>query len=398
MRFEQPLALLLLALPVLALLRSLVRGAPRARLLATVELMPRAGDPAAVAPRRRVPPSRALLALALVMGTLALAEPRLGPAAILPPWRVVVDRSPSMQLTAEDGTPRHALALRLLQDELGSGPYRFVAGDEPGLEVQGSAPPPEWFEGPPRADPDWMRFDQPGTWWLTDGAPAEGPLRAGLAASGGPAAPGLVSAGPLGALAFDGEQLASRPGEARPGTYRIDPGIPAVLAAAVEAWAEVRGHEPADEEGVPGLWVRAVPRLGEAVGSTGTDPHALEGRGWRLLSGVRAAAAPGVPVAHGAGLAVQPGVLWSGLTAPVTLQGDAAAFAVAVASACDRGLWPGPDVVALDERVAAGASVVRPGAPRPGAVTPLPELEVPLLLAAALLAAGALLAARGGRP
>ena len=269
--------------------------------------MPRAGEPAAAAPRRRVPLSRALLALALVVGTAALAEPRLGPVSEPVPWMVVVDRSPSMGLPAEGDLARHALGLRLLADELGRGPHRFVAGDEPGLEFLGSAPPREWFEGPPRDEPDWGRFDQPGTWWLTDGAPAEGPLRAGLAASGGPAVRGLVSAGPLGALAFDGEQLVLRPGEARPGTYRIEPGIPGVLAAAVEAWAEVRGHEPAGAGGAAGLWVRAVPRSEQAVGSTPAEAHALEGRGWRLVGSGAPEAAAGEPIGYGEGLAMTPG-------------------------------------------------------------------------------------------
>ena len=49
MTFEAPLLLGLLLLPVVALLRSLVRGAPRPGLLATLELLPRAEDAASAA-------------------------------------------------------------------------------------------------------------------------------------------------------------------------------------------------------------------------------------------------------------------------------------------------------------------------------------------------------------
>lgn len=412
MRFEQPLALTLLALPIVALLRSLVRGAPRPRLLATVELMPREGDPAAAAPRRRVPLSRALLALALALVTVVLAEPRLAPSSAPPAWTVVVDRSASMGLVAEGAAPRHALAVQMLQGELGSGPHLFVAGDDPTLEVLGDAPPSEWFTGPPRPEPDWNRFDRAGTWWLTDRAPADEPLRAGLVAAGGPAVPGLVSAGPAGALALEAGQLVERPEAARRGTFRLEAGLQAPLVAAVEAWAAARGHEPAEDgavgSGAVGLWVRAVPPGGEAAPTGGppgpldapaSEPaRVLEGRGWWLMARGEVRPAPGEPVAYGAGLAAQPGVLWSGLPSRVTLEGDAAAFALAVAAACDRSLWPGPDVVPLDERGEAGERLVRRGAPRTGAERPAPELEVPLLVAAAVLGAGALLAARGGRP
>ena len=77
MTFEAPLLLGLLLLPVVALLRSLVRGAPRPALLSTLELLPRAEEVASAAPRRHVPLARLLLALAMVFAVLALARPRL---------------------------------------------------------------------------------------------------------------------------------------------------------------------------------------------------------------------------------------------------------------------------------------------------------------------------------
>lgn len=391
MTFEAPLLLGLLLLPVVALLRSLVRGAPRPGLLATLELLPRAEDAASAAPRRHVPLARLLLALAMVFAVLALARPRLGSVEASPPWRVIVDRSPSMGLELAEDRPRWRGALEALLDEVGEAPLLLVAGDEPGLESEGREPPSDWFEGPPHPEPDWPSLDRSGTWWLTDRAP-ESPVRAGVAASGGEAVPGLVSAGPAGAVWFDGSELQARPEAARRGHVALGPDLPEVVRLAVESWAAARGH---GLEGAGDPWLRVV----RAAGTEQLDPGTarVSGLGWSLEA-ERATRVQGEPVAKGAGLGWRPGELLVGLEGEVKLAGDGAAFALAVAGACDRALWPGGDVVPLAERAAAGPAVLQAGEPRRVGSTEGHELGAACAAAAAALALAALAAARGGRP
>ena len=391
MTFETPLLLGLLLLPLASLLRSLVRGAPRSALLSTLELLPRAEDAASAAPRRHVPLARLLLVLAMVFAVLALARPRLGAPEAPPPWRVVVDRSPSMGLELAEARPRWRVALDALLGEVGEAPLLFVAGDEPGLEVEGREPPASWFNGAPRREPDWPSLDRSGTWWLTDRLP-EGAVRAGVAASGGEPVPGLVSAGPAGAVWFDGSGLAARPESARRGHVALGAGLPDVLRLAVESWAAARGHG-LEGPGAPWLTVTAPP----ATDDPEAAPGGVSGLGWSLEA-ERAVRVPGEPVAEGTGLGWRPGELLVGLLGEVRLSGDGAAFALAVAGACDRALWPGGDVVPLEERAGAGEAVLEPGQPRRVEPAEGQGLGAACVAAAAALALAALLAARGGRP
>jgi hypothetical protein len=349
--------------------------------------------------RGRVPPALWLVALALALGVLALAGPRAARAAAAPRWRVVVDRSPSMTLPAE-GATRLERALLVAAPWIDARrrdgePLDWYAGD-----LAPDAPP---APAPPRAplvpvaEPDWARWDAPGTLWISDRDPGVARAHAGLAAGGGAAVPGPVGARGTTRIDWDGTQLVEVERALEPPRVCVDARagpLPELLAELLDAWAATRGvrvdaPDPAQlarelaAAAFPrgaALWVRTSDRARERAVEAARDGWSARGRAG---SAARSADAHGALETWLAGRALDdaapeelalvsaaPGrieIAWSALDAPA---GDPAAFAVSWAELFDRALLPAPGVVSLAEREAAGAP--RFAAPSPPRALPQP--------------------------
>lgn len=334
--------------------------------------------------------------LALVAGALALAAPiRRGerPQTL---WHVLVDGSPSMHLAwsgAEaadsDGRSRLARALELAQPWLAA---RRAAGDElvwvrwrAGAfeERRADACPSEWLRPTEvaLAPPPFERCDAPGWVWITD--VAREPRAAGLFASGGPAVPGVVAESARELFEWRGEGLVARPRP--PARVALAADVPMVLGELVAAWAGARGLTVGQEPAA----------LAVVTVAGGEDRRAVGGRGgWRLQG--NAAALELEPderawllAQDGSGVlvATRPGrvrVAWRSLNEP---EGDLALCAVDWSELLDSVRLSAPEVVALDERRAAGESLVREPDDAPGAVAPIERrYSAELALAAALFA------------
>ena len=437
LEWTRPAGLWALALPLVLWLASLRRERPRPTPVGTFELW--RALPAGVEggrTRRRLPPGRALLILALVSGALALGGPRRTGPGVERTVRVVVDPSPSLFLTHTDGSgapsgegTRLERALALLAGALGEARATTLEWQRPApltVESARSSPFPDAWHLPPRLPrraPRWERFDAPGTVWLTDRVPDAVPREAGVVASGGGPVPGPVATVGTRWLDWDGEHLVERPG-APERRLVLEGALPEPVAAVARLWAAERGLAT---DGAGEVALRVVgPMVGPIVGAVDGEvvPAILARDGWS--AGARVGRAPsrveGAPLETWLAARVEgeprpvvtagPGRVQVALEHLAEPRGEPAAFAVSWGRLLDRSLRPVDGVVSLAERGAAGDSLVRlPGdlprdlgagldadldarePPRP------PSWPLVTLLAAAAAALGFLaLVAGAGRP
>ncbi|HPF15476.1 MAG TPA: hypothetical protein PLJ12_14530, partial [Planctomycetota bacterium] len=315
---------------------------------------------------RRGLPHRFSEWLALLLALLALAGPEWSGSTPPRRVRVVVDRSPSMYLPGEGGPTRLALGLASLRELEDLGAVDWVDGST-GITEQGGWPS-AWDTAPGEAlqEPRWERWDQPGTWWLTDHAPLASPLRAGWLATGGAEVPGPV------ALVEDQELvwLGGERWETRAAPHqelRGGAGWPEAWRRLAGLWAEARGLrfgglDPLPQD-VPGLELVAAPEgpgvplvwEGPGFGVRGAyAPEALRGlaglRPWLLAQGADA------PL----WLAWEPGRCHTSLTRLDAVTGDADALAVAWIRVFDQTRRMPAEIVPQSERISAQAGLQRP--------------------------------------
>ena len=354
--WERPWALWLLVFLGVVLWRSLQRGAPIGRLLGTLEFWPRekvAGEER----RRGIPPARWALVCAMGAAVLGMAGPAWQGETTDAPWRVIVDRSPSMGLVRGSEGSRLGVALELLDSALDRSAARiFVAGDASTIEHRGERPPRDWVSSVPRPEPDWARFDQPRTIWLTDRMSGHAPVHACVVASGGDTVPGVVALDGQHELFFDGIASRLRPSGQGPQGVEVRGPAASQIAALARIWVESRGHRLTDEQ--PALLITCA--MGPVAGAP--EVQQIEQDGWSLR-GHLIHPAEGRPWAWAqpSGL---PAVAWSPGFVDVQLlelgqpAGDLGGLARSFGDLLDRALVPTGDVVALGERGAVGAGGV----------------------------------------
>ncbi len=347
LEWTRPAALVTLLLPALVLLLSLRKERPHPISIGTFSLWKEL--PAAIGGeghRRRIPPERMLVVLALVCGGVALAGPRRTSPPLTRTWLVVVDGSPSMYLDHPSGGTRLDAALSALDDlaERGGATLRWSRPSASGDEEDTGDFPSAWLRAPwpPRSEPAWSRYDSAGTVWLTDRAPPNLPALAGVVASGGPAVEGPIGSVGNVWLDWDGEGLVERSG-APSRTVELDPELPTSVLAVARAWAAERGFDGGGEE------------VALTVGVGGES------------------------VTHG------PGRVSLGRGGLDGLSEDPAAFAVYWSELFDKAVLPPVGTVSLAERGGAGESLVREpiGRGGPGVVEPRSWPVVAILSAVA---------------
>ena len=391
LEWTRPLALIALALPiaVLVLARLVRRPAPIAT--GTVEVwsrIARSSVPPVRERRMRVPLAVWMLALALVFGALALAGPERARPTAERVWRIVVDRSPSMYLK-NGASLRVEQVLASARVWLASAArerdaFAWITSDGARtFEVRASDPPTEWLAPPPidADEPEWSRFDAPGTLWITDRMPATPPHSAGVIASGGVAAPGPAAASGTTRWDWNGAELveAREPPPLR--RVQIDAALPSPLRRAVEAWALARGLALDAARGAElALAVRTSPveateaptevaagRDGwSARGSIGRAAASRDASGdletWLSSSAARAPSAASVSANESELPLVTwgPGRIESAWLAMDEPRGDPSAFIVSWARLFDRAVQAPAGFVDVHERSAAGAASIQP--------------------------------------
>jgi hypothetical protein len=378
LEWTRPLGLLALALPIALLLASRLLARPVAVATGTLDLWRRVAAARARAPsrsRRRVPPALWLLAAGLGLGALALAGPRT-PGRAARELRVLVDRSPSMELPLGSGTRREravALARAWIDSNLPAGSRV------------------EWID---RAGPFEPGDDRPDTLWVTDAAPQPPPERAGFVASGGGAVPGPIAVQGSTRYDWDGERIVEAPGAAPQRTVAAT-GLPLPIADVLAAWVEARGAALTHGDD-PGASL--VVRTSQAV-----DRRDLEiGRdGWSARAVAAGSAATRTMWLedgdHRAIVAFAPGAIESAIVSMEEPLGDPAAFAVSWAKLFDEAVLAPAGVVELAERRAAGGEALRAPAPAPAELAGAARNSWELLAAAAAAGCTILAFAWAGR-
>ena len=384
-----PAALVALILPLAILLLSFTRRRPRRVPLGTARFFGEAGEVEASRRRWRLPGARFWAVVALVFGILAAARPRPSAeeeAVLL--LTVYVDRSPSMFLPVDPAEPEgerrvdRALAataawLRTLDEDAQRAVIRWRALEPGGLDLTLDADegvPAALTRSPARAvpAPRWGQWAAPGAVFVTDSARIAGALEGsavGLFASGGAMVPGAVAAGAGGLLVWDGSDgpLLSQDAAAPLLLVHVGDGVAPPIGSLVRLWAEERGFQRTDVPQGAGLTVRRAAGGAGPMGPPSGEVSA--GRdGWSALLG----GAAQLPLGAGEGWLpwlVGPGgeCLVRGRTGEVELGFSAVrpspstmeAFAVSWARLLDEHLASPPAVISMEERAAAGASVVR---------------------------------------
>ncbi len=384
----RPAALSALGLPLAVLLAARLFDRPAEVATGTLDIWERVGaarPPNSGRARRRVPPAVWILALALSLGAVALAGPRMRAPETTRSFRFLVDVSPSMNLPLAKATRRErALAMAL----------GWLAREQPDARV-------EWME---RSRPFGPEDDEPDALWLTDRAPTPPPRRAGFFASGGPAVPGPITVDGSTRFDWDGARIVEVAGGAPQRRIEVRGELPPPIARFLDAWAGARGAvvaavgddhaalvlhgAPPSSSGTPAPleagrdgWTAKGAAIGSAPSSDAAGPLAT----WLADASGRAL------VTTGAGRVHCP---WTSMDEP---RGDPAAFAVSWAELFDRAVLPPPDVVELGERLAAGPeSSASPSAPpsSESSAVDAPPLDAWLAAAALLCTLGALALAR----
>lgn len=387
--WSRPAGLAALALPVLLLLFARLRTRPPQVATGTFSLWRRLSSDrreSSRSHRPRVPLSTWVLALALTLGALALAGPRLEAPAGARIWTVLVDRAPSTGLAwlAQDGFPPSEGPTRLERaadaacDWLGENAAAadLVRWTSPGRQERVTEPTqrpdPAWFQVSAGARrPEVSARDLPGSLLVTDRRPEPEPLVAGWFASGGAAVHGVVAADTEGLWVWDGQGLERVESEDPAGRVVLDESTAALaepVHAVVTAWAAGRGVAVAQGERSGRLVVRAdgaASSLQADVGRdgwwararyrAGSDPPDAEHDWERWLEGPRGS----VLIWHA------PGRVHLRLDSLELREGDPAVFALSWARLLDGAMLGHEAVVSLEERSAAGAPSQRvPRAPR----------------------------------
>lgn len=337
--FDSPLALATLVVPFVVALALLAARRPPLASTGTLEVWREVSAEAAVQPRRRGAPPLSAWALiaSLCAASLALAGPRL-PSARNAPWRVVVDRSPSMYERDGGGT-RLDRALATLREQVPTS-LEYVASSTDFATAAFSEFPEEWRRAPAGdwREPDWSALDDVGVLWLTDTA-SRAPERASLIAVGRDSASSV------------------RPQLRR---FVLDPVLdPTPLGRAVLAWAEARGYERATDAGPVALSV--------LLATTGAErPMRCEGGGWTLSGSARRLEVPLdapsealLSAEDGALVLARPGRWDVGLLPGCRLEGDDLAFALEVAGKLDRA------AVGYEDSTPLSAPTIALGSPAP---------------------------------
>lgn len=409
----RPLWLALLGLPVLLLLLSARRGRARELALGTARFF--ASDDAEGERRRRRRPLASTLAALLALAALALAlagpGPRQGPASAVR-LEVHVDRSPSIYLPvdgqAEGRTRLEAAVDRALELVKGSSvPAEIVwvdsTGTGPGDDgLRTGAFPAAWRRPPrtPRPEVDARLPDGGRVLLVTDRRPDPVPARAGWVASGGGPIPGAVALSEGGLLTWNGDD------PSRPGSVEVREGeplrlvavgdVPPLLRELGDAWAASRGQRFERLEAVPGdpaPHLAVVAPDGAAAVDAATSERQLLGAGWRARGRV--------PADHGVEapwVAAAPGRVELALVGAIEVpEAEVPALAAEWFRALDAALLEPEGVVALPERLDAGAPDVRLPAALAAGGEPSPSARraaaLRNLIGGALAAAAALLAA-----
>jgi hypothetical protein len=408
---ERPAALLALLAPLALWLVARARPEPPALATGAFPLWRELGGPAAERTRRarrEVPPAIRLALLALALGALAAAGPRLTAARAPRTFVVVVDASPSMSLPLADGTARLDAALRATVDWLAAhgrpgDRVLWRSSVHPGLELPlGVTPPPDWL-APPSSfapEPDFAREDRPGTLWVTDRVPFE-PTAAGCSASGGPSVPGPVATAGRTRIDWDGSVLVevedavpSRPVAPVPSTQAV----PRELAELLALWARERGFGLDPTAAHPALVLEAAPAGETREVVAGRDGWTA--RGTAIVGGLDDGADPLAERwlereredgARETLVLAAPGRVRLAWTSLAEIGGDPAAFALSWSTLFDRSVLPPPGIVPLAERADAGAPrFVEPEiADEPGRSRADAVLEIALALAAGVAALAA---------
>lgn len=391
--FETPLALGLLALPLVVAWLAARRPRAPEEPTGTLELWRGIASQARSPSERRTRPPLALwlLVAALVAVVLALSGPRLGAGSAAVPWRFVVDRSPSMYLDS-GGKTRLERALEELTKQLGplEGEWIAASGRERCASVEGEFP--EVWRGAPVgawSEPEWSTFDAEGTLWVTDASARLAPVAAGFVASGGPAVPGLVASDATGRWVFDGRDVVREDVVATEvGEVVLDPKLRGgPLGTALEAWAKARRYD-----------VREASARARLTLELETQGELLEGDvfgpGFRAATRARAVAAfEGVPQRRLVDLGdvcvarATMGHVRVGFESLGPIEGDDAAFALAWAREFDA--WTLVEGCAESERAAAGELRWKP-TKRPAEPQRFPHERAWLAALAAVLALVAL--------
>jgi hypothetical protein len=400
--WARPWALLALLLPLAVLLGSFRPARPEPRFTGAFTLwreVRSSGEGGRA--RADMPPARVIWILALILGCLALAKPE--PTLSGPSQRltVVMDRSASMDLAHPGGGTRLRAALSRLQQWLDqqSGAIALEHFDGRSLDSLDDLSLPAL-----RTDGihDWSSYDRAGLVWITDQAPAQAPVLAGLVASGGDAVPGAVAAKDEDRWWWDGEALAWRTEQGAGGELRLTGGVPETLQQLARLWAEERGWEvvmgPAGgASSGPYLELITPGGLPGAVAEVGRD-------GWRArVRGLAGAVVPGTGepwqvdgVFRAAGRIE---LHWAEFQ---QLGGNAGAFVASWAQLFDDCVRTALDVASVEERGAAGEAqfqaptLERVGAPLEGR-TPPARWSAYLAAAAAALGVVALALSGFGR-
>ncbi|MFN0007627.1 MAG: hypothetical protein ACKVXR_06940 [Planctomycetota bacterium] len=336
LEWTRPLGLLALALPIAVLLASRLLARPSEIATGTLEVWKRvlAAQPrASPRSRRRIPPAVWMLAAGLALGALALAGPR-KPSSAARELRVLVDRSPSMELPLGAGTRRDRateLARKWIDENLPRGSRV------------------EWLEQRGAFGPE---DDRPDTLWVTDAAPQPPPERAGLVASGGGTVPGAIAVDGTTRFDWDGDRIVEVPMGAPKRRVLVSGELPVPIAGVLAAWADARGA-------IMGTGDDPGASLVLRTGVSGPSRDVEVGRdGWKA-GATAAGAPPPLPTwledrEQRALVCFEPGRIESALVSMSDPEGDPAAFAVSWARLFDDAVLAPPGVVELGERRAAG--------------------------------------------
>jgi hypothetical protein len=418
LQWARPLGLVALALPFFFLWLARRSALPPALATGALDLWKSLSEERSLAPagaQRRVPPSAWLIALALLLGALSLAGPRLVASDAPREFLVLVDHGPATALPwraapgpGEGGPTRlqHALAEAqawLAREARPGDRIRWISAARGELTTEAPAlAPADWLAHPRSPAPPLAlaAFDQPGALLVSD-RPPPGELRElGWFASGGAEVHGPVAAGAEGLWVWDGSAVALAADEHAAGAFYLDERegrLPEALRGVLSAWAEARGVDEAAAPEDARLIVARAPlasaELAEGeVGRDGWRARARYPAGGSAAGEAFRAQTPWLLAPEGMVLVgSRPGRIDASLAELAPLAGDPALFAVSFAELFDAALLAHPEVVPLLARRSAGASASR--APRPpparalfGAPLTRAPLDAWLAVVAALLA------------
>lgn len=373
--FGRPIAFALLVLPIAVILLARRHTRPESDATGTLELWRRSAVQVtenAARVRSKLPPWAWWIVLALVLGIVALADPRPSQARAENELLVVVDRSPSMYL-ADDGRTRLAHALEMAHDVIARYDADHVIWIAPpagsSAKVRGNALPAEWGDAPrvPRDLVDFGVYDRPGALWITDRAPESAPRWAGFVASGGARVVGSIGVHDGRLVEWDGTRVSVSSVRAPERRVTIAERTPDWIARLARTWAAARGlacvsdTEAQGESAALELSVHAPANAESALVATneaGRDGWLARGT---FASGLKSIDDDGVlerwlvdPASGATLVASGPGRIRIAFATLEPPRGDPAAFAVSWSQLFDSCALDPTACVPLSERAGAG--------------------------------------------